>query len=158
MAGVGAAVGTVSATVIVFVVTPVPLADTVIVVVPATALAPTASVSTLVVALAVIDAGLNVAVTPVGTPVAASATSPVNPPLRATVSVVVVLVPAVTVTALVFALRVITGVGGITTVPLSVELLQATALRAIALASKRRIEVIIEVIIEGGGERSLILT
>ena len=66
-------------------VTPLPLARTVTVAVPATAVGPSVSVNTLVVAPAANVAGVNAAVTPVGSPSAVNTTAPVNPPLRKTV-------------------------------------------------------------------------
>jgi len=50
-----------------------------------------------IVLVAVVDVGLNVAVTPLGKPLAVNATLPANPPVRVTVTVLVPLAPRLTV-------------------------------------------------------------
>ena len=132
----------VSATAAVLEVTPVPLALNAMVFVPATAAAPTAIVTTLDVAAVPIVAGLNVTVTPVGVPEAVNATSPVNPPLRAMVREIGVLLPDATLTAAALALSVMVGVDGVTGVDESPP--QATNTSATDRARHRRIKIMVE--------------
>lgn len=68
--------------------------DTVMVAAPSVAVLDAVKVSVLVV---VVDAGLNAAVTPAGSPLALKATLPVNPPEDVTVIVLVPVAPCVTV-------------------------------------------------------------
>lgn len=77
-------------------VNPPPAPVTLIMVVPAGALVDALSVS--VVLFALVEEGLKLAVTPVGSPLALKATLPVKPPLRVMLIVVVTLAPRLTFT------------------------------------------------------------
>jgi hypothetical protein len=108
---------TLSATVCVCAVTPVPLAVIVMFAGDVVTAAPDAAVSVSVVAVTPVpsgEAGLSVAVTPVGRPVTAMATSPVNPPARVIVSGMVVVAPCSTVPVAEPDANVMAGVGAVT--------------------------------------------
>ncbi len=97
--GINGAAPTVSCTTSVRSAMPVPVARTVMGVVPASAFAPTTIVNVLDVVPAANDAGVKLPVTSAGSPSKATFTAPENPPSRSSVSTTVVVLPAVAETA-----------------------------------------------------------
>jgi hypothetical protein len=83
---------------------------------PRVAVLEAVSVSTLLVPVVVVVAGLKLAVTPVGKPLAVKATALANPPVRVMVTVLVPLAPRFTVRLVGLAARLKSGVAGFATV------------------------------------------
>ena len=163
IAGVTPAV-TVSVTVAVCEVTPVPLAVIVMGAVPTVAVEAAASVRVLVVEPVGIEAGAKVAVTPFGRPVTASDTALVYPPARVMVSATVVVAPCTTLAVAAPAVSVIAGVGAavivrlmatvcdVTPVPLAVIVMGAVPTVAFAEAVRVRVLAVAPLAIEAGAK------
>jgi hypothetical protein len=93
---------------------------TVTVAAPTVAVLEAVSVNTLLVPVVVVVAGLKLAVTPAGKPLAVNETAPANPLVRVRVSVLVPLAPRFTVKLVGLAARVKSGVPAVPTVKVMV--------------------------------------